>query len=80
VERDSFDHRNADAGSGPSRSDLRTQRRDLLELLEIKFPGEASAEVVQLIEQQESFDLLHGWFRALARATDYAEFLAFLRR
>jgi len=65
---------------GRAEGDLRTQRRAILELLGIKFPGEASAEVVQLIEQQESLDLLHGWFRALARSSDYAEFLAHLRR
>ncbi len=60
--------------------ELDNQRRTTLELLAIKFPGQASPEVVQLIEHQESMDVLRDWFRALARATTYDEFLAVLQR
>ena len=67
---------------GRAEGQVSTKRSDLLQLLDLdaRYANVASAEVRQLIEQQESLDLLHGWFRALARSSDYAEFLAHLRR
>jgi hypothetical protein len=65
---------------GDNRGNLRATRRHLLELLDIKFPGAAPDEVRQLIEEQDTQSLLDDWFRALARAATYEDFLAVLRR
>jgi hypothetical protein len=59
---------------------LRTRRQDLLELLEVRFPGQAPTEVVQLIQQQDSQDLLNDWFKAALRALTWEQFLAVLKR
>jgi hypothetical protein len=59
---------------------LKTRRQDLLELLEIRFPGLVPNEVVQLIQEQDSPDLLQEWFRAAARAFTFDQFLAVLKR
>jgi hypothetical protein len=59
---------------------LQTKRKDTLELLDIKFPGAASADVRRVIEQQASIEMLDDWFRALARATTYDEFYQALRQ
>lgn len=61
--------------------DLRTKRKVTAELLAIKFPGQVTEEVSRLIaEQDSSMPLLDDWFRAAARATTFAEFLAVLQR
>lgn len=65
---------------GAARAALQMKRTDVLELLDIKFPGAAGADVRQVIEQQPSIDLLHDWFRSLARAVTYDDFFAVLRR
>lgn len=65
---------------GETRGVLRTKRRDIVETLEIRFPGETPGEIQQLIEQQESLGLLEDWFRAALRAGTFDQFLAVLRR
>lgn len=63
-----------------ARASLKTKRQDTLALLDIKFPNAAGGDVRQVIEQQPSIDLLDDWFRSLARAATYDDFLAVLRR
>jgi hypothetical protein len=65
---------------GEARGKLTERRQTLLELLEIRFPGAVPNEVVQLIQQQESLELLHDWFTAAARAYSFEQFLAVLKR
>lgn len=62
------------------KTELRIQRQNLLELLAGRFPGAVPAEVTRLIEQQDSFDLLHNWFKAAIRATTFEEFMAVLKK
>ncbi len=64
---------------GEVRGTLARQRQNLLETLEVRFPGEVSVEIVQLINQQESLPLLSDWFRAALRASTFAQFLAGLK-
>jgi len=59
---------------------LEQGRRDLLEVLQERFPGAAPAEVIQLINHQESLVLLHDWFRAALRADTFEQFMAVLRQ
>ncbi len=57
-----------------------TTRRDvLLVASRERFPGPLPEEVVALINQQESIDLLRDWFRAALRTSSLEEFLAVLR-
>jgi hypothetical protein len=59
---------------------LEQSRQNLLELLEGRFPGLIPVEVVKLINEQESLDLLADWFRAAVRAFTFEHFLAVLKR
>ena len=59
---------------------LTTQRQNINEILSDRFAGEVPEEVVQLINQQESMELLHDWFRAAYRADTFEAFMAVLRR
>ncbi len=61
------------------RGKLAVQRESLLEALEVRFPGEGSEEIVQLINQQESLPLLSDWFRAALRASTFEHFLTVLK-
>jgi hypothetical protein len=63
-----------------SRAKLVERRLALLELLEGRFPGVVPPEVVKLINEQESLELLDDWFRAALRAFSFEQFLAVLRR
>ena len=65
---------------GRAEGELKTQRKNLLEVLEDRFPGAAPNEVIKLIEHQESFDLLHDWFREANRAPSFEHFMGVLRR
>ncbi len=64
---------------GETRGDLRRLRRVIIELLDIRFPGAATQDVRQVIEQQEDLPLLEQWFQAAARVKTYADFLRDLR-
>jgi hypothetical protein len=65
---------------GDARGELRTQRQNLLDVLEGRFPGAAPSEVVKLIQQQESIELLHDWSHEALRASTFEHFMAVLRR
>ncbi|VTU00617.1 unnamed protein product [Gemmataceae bacterium] len=66
-------------GQGEARGTLTTQRKNLLELLEGRFPGAVPGEVRQLIRQQESLPVLHDWFTAAVRAYTFEQFLAVVK-
>jgi hypothetical protein len=64
-----------------SQGELKRQRRNLLELLEGRFPGAVPNDVVQLIQQQDSLELLHDWFKVAVRAsTTFEQFLDVLKK
>jgi hypothetical protein len=65
---------------GSAQGKLEERRQMLLECLQERFPGATSTEVVQLIQQQDSMDLLRDWSRAAYCASTYEEFLAVLKR
>ncbi|MBI1918326.1 MAG: hypothetical protein HYS12_26845 [Planctomycetes bacterium] len=65
---------------GEAKGELKTRRQDLLDLVEGRFPGAVPNEVVQLIQQQESLELLRDWFKAAVRASTFEEFMAVLKR
>ena len=55
------------------------RRQTLVEVLEGRFPGEVPSEVIKLIQQQESFQLLQDWFREAVRVSTFEDFMAVLR-
>jgi hypothetical protein len=59
---------------------LKEGRQNLLEALEGRFPGAAPSDVVRLIQQQDSLELLHDWFKAAVRVTTFAQFLDVLKK
>jgi hypothetical protein len=66
---------------GKAEGNLERQRQNLLELLEGHFPGAVPSDVVQLIQQQDSLELLHDWFKAAVRpSTTLEHFLAVLKK
>jgi hypothetical protein len=52
----------------------------LIRLLEGRFPGQTSQELIQTINEQPSVELLQEWFDQAASVTTMAEFLAVVRR
>jgi hypothetical protein len=60
--------------------ELKTQRRYLLALLDGRFPGMVPEEVRQLIQQQESLELLEDWFKEAVHASTFENFMAVLKR
>ena len=66
---------------GEAKGNLERQRQNLLELLEGRFPGAVPDEVVRLIRQQDSLELLHDWFKVAVRAsTTIEQFLDVLKK
>jgi hypothetical protein len=66
---------------GKAEGNLERQRQNLLELLEGRFPGAVPNAVVQLIQQQDSLDLLHDWFKVAVRpSTTFEQFLDVLKK
>jgi hypothetical protein len=65
---------------GVTKGELKTQRQNLLELLEVQFPGAVPNDVVQLIQKQESLELLHDWFRTALRVDTFEQFMDVLKR
>jgi hypothetical protein len=65
---------------GEAKGHLARQRQALLELLDGHFPGTVPNDVVQLIQQQDSFELLHHWYMEAVRAKTFEQFLAVLRK
>jgi hypothetical protein len=65
---------------GEARGKLAMARAKLVDLLKGRFPGAVPDEIVQLINQQESLELLDGWFKAGIRAFTFDQFLDELKR
>jgi hypothetical protein len=59
---------------------LATRREDLLLILEKRFPNPIPKEVVDLINRQDSAELLRDWVRAAIRVQTLEEFLAVIQR
>jgi hypothetical protein len=58
---------------------LADARRFLIRLLEGRFPGQVSQEVLSTINQQPSLPMLEDWFDQANRAAAFADFLRVLR-
>lgn len=67
-------------GQGMVKGELAASRRNLLELLNGRFPGAVPPDVTRLIQQQDSLELLNDWFRAAVRAFSFDQFLEVLKR
>ena len=65
---------------GEAKGKLETQRQNLLKLLNKRFPGLVPDEVVRLVNEQESLDLLGDWFDAAAGAYTFQQFMDVLKR
>jgi len=59
--------------------ELRQLRQHVIELLEIRFPEAVTPDLVKLVEHQEALSQLEEWFRAIAGAERYDDFLRVLR-
>ena len=64
---------------GADAARLETNRKNLIDLVDLRFPGTMSPEVRLLLEQQESEQMLGLWFRAAATAQEYATFDSVVR-
>ena len=65
---------------GEAKGQLKELRLNLLELLEGRFPGIIPADVVRLIQQQESMEVLHDWFKGAVRAYSFEHFMVELKK
>ena len=65
---------------GEARGELSQARKSVLVVLNERFRGAALEEVVRVINQQESLDLLDVWFRASLRADTFEQFMEVLKR
>lgn len=61
-------------------AELATGRDYLLRMLKARFPGPLPEEVIELINHQESGEVLSDWFDAALRVASLEEFQAVLRR
>lgn len=61
-------------------TELRTTRRNLLRMLNRRFPGAVTEDVNTCINQQDSMSMLNDWLDAGATATTWEQFVAVLRR
>jgi hypothetical protein len=64
---------------GAHDGELKACRRLLVELLQVRFPTEVSADLTAMIDKQDNLELLNAWFQAAARAHSFAQFLEFLK-
>lgn len=64
---------------GEARGELKMARRDILELLNLRFPGKVSEEIDHLVNRQSDLDLLRNWFRAAAQVPTMEDFVKALR-
>ncbi len=67
-------------GQGETKGRLAERRQTLLELLNDRFPGAIPAEVTQLVQTQESLELLRDWTRAAGRALSFDQFMEALKK
>jgi hypothetical protein len=65
---------------GEARGRLEQARKDILTALNARFPGATPPEIVKLIDEQDSLELLEDWFEAAILAFTFEQFLAVLRR
>jgi hypothetical protein len=65
---------------GEARGKLTNQRQNLLTLLAKRFPGAVPDDVVRLVNEQESLDILRHWFDAAAEAYTFQQFMDVLKR
>jgi hypothetical protein len=65
---------------GEARGKLAERRQNLLKLLAKRFPGAVPNDVVGLVNEQESLDILGLWFDAAAEAYTFQQFLAVLKK
>jgi hypothetical protein len=63
-----------------SQGELARARKDLLDAIKVRFPGALTEEIAQLINQQDSSDLLREWFLAALKADTFDQFLDVLKR
>jgi len=61
-------------------SELATRREDLLLTLKTRFPDPLPQEIADLINRQDSVEVLRDWFTAALRAGSLEEFIAVVRR
>jgi hypothetical protein len=54
---------------GEAKATFRERRQSLVEALEGRSPGAVPSDGVQLIQQQDSLELLHDWFRVAVRTS-----------
>jgi hypothetical protein len=59
---------------------LAMAREVLIDILKVRFPGSLPDEIVRLINQQESVDLLQDWRRAALRAGTFEQVMDVLKR
>ena len=59
---------------------LQKGREWLLRLVQVRFPGALTPDVVATINAQPSLPLLETWLEAAGRATTYEDFVAVLRQ
>jgi hypothetical protein len=60
---------------GEAKGKLVNQRQNLLRLLTKRFPGAVPDDVVRLVNEQESLDILGHWFDAAAEAYTFQQFM-----
>ncbi len=60
---------------GEAKGKLVTQRQNLLRLLTKRLPGAVPDDVVRLIDEQESLNILDHWFDAAAEAYTFQQFM-----
>ena len=63
-----------------SMGELKNQRRNLLELLNGRFPGVVPNDVVQLIQTQDNVTLLHEWFQNAIKADRFEQFMSEIKK
>lgn len=64
---------------GEAREKLRMARMDILELLNLRFPGKVAEDIDQLVNRQSDLDLLRNWFRLAAQKQTMEDFIPGLR-
>jgi hypothetical protein len=65
---------------GEVKGKLEERRRNLLKVLNVRFPGSVTDEIARLISAQDSSPLLDDWFLAALRADTFEQFLDVLKQ
>jgi hypothetical protein len=56
------------AAEAEYRGEIKRARRDLLQVLDFRFPGTISRDIRELIQKQDSLYILEDWFKAALQA------------